>query len=363
MVTLPKVLPAPYIRGVIALYSRHNDAFDSKNLDSENLLLTFIGLPVMIRHSLRYISLIVLSAAVFFSACDDTTIDPAVFVPSAPTGLQACSVNDSTVRITFTASASESNSAFKDYLLVITNGSYSQSISLPKGFTYFDISPLQSGKAFTFKVSARTADTISSSISIDWAAATRYVGIRAYDRSSVLGSGIDLLNGTNQTIASADLWDLCFDSSDSTFGSPGPSAFADVNTGKIGGKTPKRTYIFAQDADTPYTITADSLNAVYETKALNDTTSMRKKKVEGLLNVRTSKSYVFYVITGDNRFAKILVKAKNGAVIQRDANGSFVEIDASVQKMALIPYAMKSGSLDFNGPAIRATRVMRVTNQ
>jgi hypothetical protein len=362
MVSLPKVLPAPYIRGVIALYSRHNDAFDSKNLDSENLLLTFIGLPVMIRHSLRYISLIVLSAAVFFSACDDTTIDPAVFVPSAPTGLQACSVNDSTVRITFTASASESNSAFKDYLLVISNGSYSQSITLPKGFTYFDISPLQSGKAFTFKVSARTADTISSSISIDWAAATRYVGIRAYDRKSVLGSGIDLLNGTNQTIASADLWDLCFDSSDSTFGAPSASAFADAS-GKIGGKTAKRTFIFAQDANTPYTIAADSLNAVYETKALNDTTSMRKKRVEGLLDVKTSKSYVFYVITGDNRFAKILVKAKNGAVIQNDANGSFVEIDASVQKTALIPYAMKSGNFDFNGPAIRATRVMRVTNQ
>jgi hypothetical protein len=30
MVTLPKVLPAPYIRGVITLYSRRNDAFDTK---------------------------------------------------------------------------------------------------------------------------------------------------------------------------------------------------------------------------------------------------------------------------------------------------------------------------------------------
>lgn len=302
------------------------------------------------------------ASALVITSCEDTTLTPSVFIPSAPSGLKACSVNDTTVRIAFSPSSSESNSSFKDYNLVVTSGTFSATVPLPKGATYYDISPLPSGKTYTFSLTARSTDTASAPISLSWAPATRYVGIRAYDRKSVLGSGIDLLNGANQTIASADLWDLCFDSSDSTFGAPSVSAFADAN-GKIGGKTAKRTYIFAVDADTPYTITADSLNAVYETKALNDTTSMRKKKVEGLLDVKTSKSYVFYVITGDNRFAKILVKAKNGSVIQNDANGSFVEIDASVQKTALIPYAMKSGNLDFNGPAIRATRVMRVTNQ
>ncbi|MFM8473229.1 MAG: fibronectin type III domain-containing protein [Candidatus Kapaibacterium sp.] len=205
-------------------------------------------------------TLIVVSAFLL-SSCEDTTLTPQTFVPNAPSGLKACSVNDSTVRIAFTPSTSESNSAFKDYLLVVTSGSFDADVPLPKGATYYDISPLPAGKVYTFKLRARTNDTTSAAVSLDWAPATRYNGIRAYERSSVLGSGIDLLNGRNQTIASADLWDLCFDSSDSTFGAPGASAFADTTTGKIGGKQAKKTYIFALNADAPYTVTADSLNS------------------------------------------------------------------------------------------------------
>ena len=308
-------------------------------------------------------SLCVIATAMFFSSCEDTsTITPTVFIPNPASNFMACSINDTTIRIAFTGSSSESNSAFKDYLLVVSSGSGSSSLSLPKGASYFDISPLSAGKTYTFTLSARTSDTSSTPISISWATATRYNGIRAYERASVLGSGIDLLNGLNQTIASANLWDLCFDSSDSTFGSPGASAFAGTD-GKINGKTAKRTYVFAKDSNTPYTISADSLNEVFETKALNDTTSLRKVKVEGLLDVKLTKGFVMYVLTQDNRFAKIFVKAKNGSIIQRDANGSYVEIDASVQKTPLIPYAMKKRGLDFDGPAIRATRVMHVTNQ
>lgn len=305
---------------------------------------------------------LIIASAFVMTSCEDTTLAPTTFVPNAPTGLKACSVNETTVRIAFTPSTSESNSAFKDYLLVVTSGStFDADVPLPKGATYYDISPLPEGKVYTFKLVSRTLDTTSSAISLDWAPATRYNGIRAYDRKSVLGSGIDLLNGRNQTIASADLWDLCFDSSDSTMGSPSASAFADAN-GKINGKTAKRTYVFAEDANTPFIVNADSLNAVYETKSINDQSSPRKTKVEGLVDVKTGKSYVIYVLTQDNRFAKILLKAKNGSIIQSDANGLFVEIDASVQKTALIPYAMKKGALDIDGPGIRATKIMHVAH-
>ncbi|MFM8569344.1 MAG: fibronectin type III domain-containing protein [Candidatus Kapaibacterium sp.] len=304
---------------------------------------------------------LIIASAFVMTSCEDTTLAPTTFIPNAPTGLKACSVNETTVRIAFTPSTSESNSAFKDYLLVVTSGSFDADVPLPKGATYYDISPLPAGKVYTFKLRARTNDTTSAAVSLDWAPATRYNGIRAYERSSVLGSGIDLLNGRNQTIASADLWDLCFDSSDSTFGAPGASAFADAN-GKIGGKQAKKTYIFALTADAPYTVTADSLNAVYETQSINDPNSPRKMKVEGLVDAKTSSGYVVYVLTADGRFAKILLKSKNGSIVQRDANGSFVEIDASVQKTALIPYAMKKGAMNIDGPGVRATKVMHVVH-
>ena len=300
-------------------------------------------------------------SALFMSSCDDTTTTPSVFIPSAPSGLQVMSLSETSIRIAFTASASESNSSFKDYLLTVTNGTSSSSNPLAKGAAYYDITGLSAGKIYTLSLKARSTDSASSAITLDWATAKRFTGIRAYDKTSSLGSGIDLINGMNQTVAAGDKWDLCYDSEQGGFGSPSASNY--VKGGQIGGKTPKTTYIFAKGDGTAYTLTADSLNAIWESKAINDTTSSRKLKVEGLVGVTGGvKSFVMYILTGDNHFAKVLVKANDGTLIQHDANGDYVEVDASVQQTALLPYALKRNFVEINDAGIKATSFLKVHN-
>ncbi len=310
---------------------------------------------------------LLVASALFVSSCDDTTTTPTAFVPAAPSNLTALSVNDSTIRIMFTPSASESSTDFTGYSITATSGSSTKTFTVAKaGGTgtsiWVDVHPLESGKTWALALKATSKDSASSSITTSWATATRYTGLKAYERSSSLGSGINLVNGTQQTVAAGGSWDLCFDSDNGAYGAPGASAY--VSGGQIGGSTPRKTYIFASDVDHFYAVTADSLNAVYEAKAINDTTSGRKLKIEGTVDVTTgTKSFALFVLTQDNNFAKILIKANGGKLIQSDANGKYVEIDASVQRTALVPYALRQ-ALGFDKPGMTSMKILqaRATN-
>ena len=319
-----------------------------------------------LRKSMSVLSAALLVAsALFVSSCDDTTTTPTAFIPAAPSSLMALSAGDSTIRIMFTPSTSESNTAsFTGYRVTATSGSSTKTFTIaPAGGTgsaiWANVAPLDPGKTWNLSLVATSKDSVSTPVSISWATATRYIGLRAYERSSSLGSGINLLNGTQKSIAAADQWDLCFDSDNGAFGAPGASAY--VKDGKFTSNdlTAKRTYIFGPTTDSFYYVNADSLNAVYETKMINDTTTGRKQKIEGTLDVTTpsAKSFVFYVLTQENNFAKILLKATSGSLIQTDASGKYVQLDASVQRTASIPYAMRT-KLNLDGKGVFAPKIM-----
>ncbi len=230
------------------------------------------------------------ATALFVSSCEDTTTLPTTFIPATPTGLKALSVNDSTIRIQFSASASEGAVGFKEYKLSAVSGSSTVNFTIPKGYgspAYVDLTGLAAGKTWTLSLKAVSNDSASEAVSINWATATRYTGLKAYSRTSILGSGINLSLGTQLTVDAGGQWDLCFDSDSLAFGSPSVSSY--VKSGTIGGSTPRRTYIFGVDANTFYTPTADSLNQLYDNKAINDTSTSRKLKIEGTFDVESSK--------------------------------------------------------------------------
>ncbi len=297
-----------------------------------------------------------LATALFLSSCNDTTTTPVAFVPSAPSNLKAMSINDSTIRIMFDASSSESNTGFKKYMLTAVSGTATTTFEIPKGSGspgWVELHPLAAGKSWTMSLVA-VGDSNSSAATLTWATATRYPNLRAYSAASDLGSGLNLKNGTQLTIKAADEWDLCFDTNSGSinFGSPSLSGYT------IG--TPRNTYFFGPDTNSIYNIPCDSLNFVFDSYALNDPNGPRKSKFQTQFDVAGSQGFVCYCLTQDNNFAKIFIKSAGGKIVQHDSHGDYVEVDASVQRTSLIPYALKQ-NMGFDGPGTKATHVLKIS--
>jgi hypothetical protein len=325
----------------------------------------------------RFLPLMLGAIGVFLGGCEDTTTNtPVTFIPAPPSNLMALSIDETTVRLKWTPSPSESNAEFKGYRITATSGSQTfNPNTVGKGETIVEIKSLDANKTYTFTVAAYTNDTVSAGISIQWAGAKRFRGIRAFETASANGSGIRLLDGTNLTIANGTEWDVCLDTrTDSgqvnwAFGSPRASTYTDgagrFLRGAKAGQLAKATIIFCDSTSQGYVpsfVVADSLEAVFESQAIGS----GKKQVQILLeNLQNqAKSVVLYaMVAPDNsanppanqyRFAKILLKAAGGSILQGTSPNRYVEIDYSIQTAVGVPYALVKGMMSpGNAPIVK----------
>ncbi|MCS7000834.1 MAG: fibronectin type III domain-containing protein [Candidatus Kapabacteria bacterium] len=317
------------------------------------------------------LALSVLGASLFFVGCEDTgTQTPVKFIPAPPSNLMAVSLSETSIRLKWTPSPSESNAEFRGYRITAVSGNQTFApLTTGKGQTIVDIVGLDAGKKYTFTVVAITADTASSGISLEWAGARRFRGIRAFETASANGSGIRLSDGTNLTIANGTQWDVCLDTrvvggqDNWAFGSPQASTYTDDQgrflRGAQAGQPAKVTIIFSDSSAqgyTPYFVVADSLEAVFENQALGTGKKQVQIMVENLQN--QTRNLVFYAKTAEGNFAKIMLKAIGGKILQGTAPNRYVEIDYSFQTAANVPYALAKGT-----PAIDNPRIVKIGSQ
>lgn len=300
-----------------------------------------------------------------FVGCEDSSTNtPVKFIPAPPSNLMALSLNETAIRIKWTPSPSESNAEFKGYRIIAKSGSQTfNPITTAKGETIVDILSLDAGKIYDISVMAYTNDTVSSAITISWAGAKRFRGIRAYETASVNGSGIRLSDGMNLTIANGTQWDVCLDTrtvggqDNWAFGSPQASTYTDDNgrfiRGAQAGQPAKVTIIFSDSTAQgyiPYFIVADSLEAVFESQVLGTGKKQVQIMLENLQN--QARNILCYAKTAEGNFAKIMLKAAGGSVLQGSAPNRYVEIDYSFQAAANVPYALAKGILPTDNPRI-----------
>ena len=174
-------------------------------------------------------------------SCGDTITPVTVTVPDAVSGLQATSIDESTVRLRWTAVSSASVTVTGYRVTVLSSTGTVIGTATPTS-SLVDISGLTAGRVYTFRVQTRTKDTVSVEKTINWSPAQRIRmasggAVRLYETNSSFGSGLAFQGGVaqNLTIANATRWDLALDTQPTAagnsydIGSPnktGYSAFA-----------------------------------------------------------------------------------------------------------------------------------------
>jgi len=276
------------------------------------------------------LAVILLISAMIFAGCESTNdpVEPVVKDVNAPTNLMANAKDDSTIVIKFTASTSKDSSFFKDYVLYISPGMSEKKV-IDKSSNMITISGLQSGTLYTFEVAARnTKDKESAKVSVSWATATRFTGIKLYETNSSFGSGLELFNTESQKpetykIANSDKWDLALDTKNESFDFGAPT----LTSYNIA--TPRTTFVKMRDS----WIGVNSIDDIFDTEMLDPNQAQ-------LINFNNvTKGFAIAVKTQDGHFAKVFVKAVNGVILQGAADNRYIEVDISYQKTANLPYA------------------------
>jgi len=288
--------------------------------------------------------------------CEETTSPQEVSPqspPQPPTNLQALSVNDSTVRLKWQPSPSESNPNFGFYRLLVYEDAAGRLVGTVKlgPQNPVDIVGLRSGTVYRFELYAvwrdTTRDTAQSRTAavVRWAPATRYTTlpdgspIRLYETASALPSGLDLEGPDGKprtlTVAQSNEWDLCLDTRGGSWdiGSPGLSSYTIAN--------PRRTLIDTARLRQPAYLAVDSLNQIYETEAFGAATLS-----EALVNFNNQRrGFLMILRTQDGNWAKVFVKADaQGNILRGSAPNRYVELEISYQKVPNVPYALPQPS-------------------
>lgn len=273
-----------------------------------------------------------------FNACDPT-VTPEPNKPDAIVLLQATSIDNQTVGLRVTGSPSETDALFDGYYLKITPGTFPEEKIPVTSKSLYQVQGLTEGTEYTFTVYAKfTNGEVSPNVSVKWAPATRYSSdIRVYEFASPRGSGLTLSgdDGVPQTltIGRASEWDMYLDTREGVYdlGSPKAGNFTDdAGKFKSNGQTARDLYIyniFEQYND---------LNDVFDTKAIDGYTPAQK-----YIDFTTKTTgFVFSCKTSTGYFAKVLVKAANGKILQGTAPDRYIQLAISYQKVASVPYAI-----------------------
>jgi hypothetical protein len=278
-------------------------------------------------------------AALTIVSCGTTTNPVTITAPNPVDSLQATSINANTVRVRWTASPT---AGVAGYRIIVLNGTSEVTRVTPTG-TIADIAGLTAGTVYTFRVQARTSDTVSTAKDIQWSPAGRVTlsnvngPIYLYESASSLGSGLAFQGGTARNLSVRDIgqWDIGLDTKLDMAG----AVSYDIGTpATLSYTTPGMTFKNTQMSTTVYK-NIDSLNQVFDTQLFPSTFVA----INRYTFTRDTRGFVIVVKTAEGNFAKIFVKAVNG-VILRTAAGStsnrFIEVEISYQPVANIPYAI-----------------------
>ncbi len=328
----------------------------------------------MAAHGKRFASILALGLAfLLFGACEESTTpqEPSTTSPpQPPSNLQALSVNDSTVRLRWNPSPSESNANFGFYRLRVYDDAQGRLLGVIRLGTQspVDITGLRSGTVYRFELYAVWRDTTrdtSQSLTaavVRWAPAARYTQlsdgspIRLYETDSQFPSGLDLEGPDGKprtlTVAQGSEWDLCLDTRGGSWdiGSPALSSYTIA--------TPRRTLIDTARLRQPKYLAVDSLNQIFETEAFGSTTL-----AEALANFNTQRrGFVLVLRTQDGNWAKVFVKADaQGNILRGTAPNRYVELEISYQKTPNVPYALPSSA--WEAPARGFVPQIRIRTQ
>ncbi|MCU0426944.1 MAG: fibronectin type III domain-containing protein [Candidatus Kapabacteria bacterium] len=293
---------------------------------------------------MRYFRLLAASCAALalfvFVACDNSGTGPGttVTVPAAVDSLQATSINQTTVRLRWRASAT---AAVTGYRVTIVNTASGATIGTTNTTsTLFDVTGLTAGTVYAFRIQSRTADTVSTAREIRWSPAVRVTtmqggAIRIYETASGFGSGLRIQGGTalNLTVARGNEWDLGINTRSDTMriGSPGRLGYTGITM-------PRTTRI----GNAAYT-NIDSLSQVFDTEIQMgpaDTFDVPRTVTRG---------FVFAFQTQEGNFAKVLVKSASGVILQGASPNRYIEVEISYQPVANVPYAIVPTMISNNG--------------
>jgi len=283
--------------------------------------------------------------ALIMVGCNENTTTPTPTPPNPISSLMATSVNETTVRVKWTA---PTTGTFTSYILrVIGNASDTTKFTASSTTNIFEVGSLKEGVAYTFSVTTLNSDNLESTAkSMKWAGARRFTKIGSaeiylYEHASIKGSGLRLYDPTTKSpavldISGGQLWDIAIDSSDATsetvIGSPSP----DLMTFKINNR--RLTAV----GDIYNNI--DSLEQIYVSSDLSVKDPTTNLESEGVYNLPNSsaKGYAMVVKTQDGNFAKIFVKSVGGKILQGTAPNRYVEVEISYQTAAGVPHAEKN---------------------
>ncbi len=279
-----------------------------------------------------------------FSACNETTTDPVTTdTPLAATNLQATSLNKDSIKIKWTATASESNALFAGYVLTYVgdDGGNAQTVTLTKEKNPYTIGGLTEGVIYTITIKAKyTNNETSEGITIKWSPASRFVNdgfgepIQVYEYDSDYGSGLQIYNPDPNTLGpqvrkstSKEFWDLGLETRS------GKIEFGSATQIGFGTGTPSVTEISDP-------IPATGLNDLYDSKALNLNTTFTEKVIDltgqttGFIIVARSKQQ-----SASWNYAKIYVEKAVSGFLQGTAKNRYIKCYISYQMKAGVPYA------------------------
>ena len=300
---------------------------------------------------LKKLSLLTALVAVMFAfnACEEDTVAPVEDTPTAPIGLEATSINSTTVHLKWQNDGNIDLTQVKDYTVTYypenTSSDNAPELSAAKANEAFEVTNLDEDKVFIFEVVTNYKNGNSSTAStIKWAPAMRFekvdgntIKLFASDVTDQ-GSGLALYEDdglgdffpTVKTIKNIAEWNLGLDTKggEIKFGSASQLSYANASTA-------------TESAAISEAVPAESLNEVFDSQKLDN--KNYTQNFHTLTNV--ASSVVVYVKhtngAGEDHYSKILLKYVNGSFLQGTPGNQYVEIEVSYQVNAGFPYAKK----------------------
>lgn len=283
-----------------------------------------------------------------FNACEEDTVAPVEDTPTAPIGLEATSINDSTVHIKWEDDGDIDLTQLKDYTVTYypsSDETMSTEVPASKSGEAFEISGLAKDKEYTFEVVTNYDNGNSSTASkIKWAPAMRFekvagntIKLYASDVTDQ-GSGLALYEEdalgdffpTVKTVLNIADWNVGLDTKggEIKFGSASQLSYANASTA-------------TESAEVSDAVPAESLNDVFDSQALDN---LNYSQDFHTLTNATSSVVVYVKHTNANsevHYAKVFLKNVNGSFLQGAVGSQYVEVEISYQVNAGFPYAKK----------------------
>jgi hypothetical protein len=285
------------------------------------------------------------------TGCNENPIaDPG----DGPTGLKASSMSETSVALQWDAVAGATS-----YKVSWSGGAAGSGSVDNVTATTYTVTGLAANTQYTFSVAANDASGLGEASSITWAGATRFTEtstagqmIRMYEAESTQPSGVNLnVNGAPRLVSLR-----------ATATDQAKAQLAMYIYPRTGGGTPDSVIIGPVYALTEYRISGGNIisrmdtsvyisGSTYQVSSLN--TWYLSSNLESLIDQASNvKAYTFkqtnisgqgFIVRtgspGAYNYARVVVKAIGGSILQGAFPNRYVELEVSYQTQANVPYA------------------------